>query len=290
MAKIGVVVRPGIEEAAKLACELIAWAAKQRHEILLEQESKAVLGCDAATVASEELVTKADPIVTLGGDGTLIGIARHVRDKSPVLLGVNFGTLGFLTETAPAELFPILEQVLTGKAKIGQRSMLQVECLRGGQPVFSSQAVNDVVIQKGVREKLVDFDMSLNDESLMRIRADGVIVSTPTGSTAYSLSAGGSIVHPSLQVMLITPICPHSLTYRPLIVPTERELRISFPPSASKIFLIVDGQISVPLQSGDELRVRESRHAVRFVQAPHRSYFDILRGKLNWGIANKSEL
>jgi NAD+ kinase len=265
---------------------LIAWARDNKHTVILEQESSRIIDFNGESLPAEKLVTVADPIVTLGGDGTLIGVARYVSGDSPVLLGVNFGNLGFLTEIAPVELFNTLDRVFAGTAQFGERNMLQTDVMRQGKCVFSSQAVNDSVIQKGARDKLLDIDFAVEGEDVMRIRADGLIISTPTGSTAYSLAAGGSIVNPSLSVVLITPICAHSLTLRPLILGLDSVLTARIPAYDGEVVLMVDGQVSFQLITGDVVRVTRARHKVKFVKSPTKSYFDILRTKLNWGIAN----
>jgi NAD+ kinase len=234
-------------------------------------------------IPSPLIAQEADLIVSLGGDGTLIGVARYVRERSPVLLGVNFGTLGFLTEIAPAELFQTLEAYFSNRVEYGTRLMLHVEVVRNREVIFASEAVNDAVVQKGTKSPLISMDFWVNSENVMRLRADGLIVATPTGSTAYSLAAGGSIVFPSLGVYLVTPICPHSLTSRPLILPVDAELSVGIPYREADILLNIDGQVTLELEAHDTVRVIRSKYDVRFVRSPSRSYFDILRGKLNWG-------
>ena len=286
MAKIGLVIRGGVDRAVSLGGKLIAWADERSHSVLMEQETAAVFGKAQDGYPKEQLARVADPIVSLGGDGTLIGVARYAQKPSPVFVGVNFGNLGFLTEIAPAEFFPTLEKVLAGSAVLGKRSMIEASLLRNGRSVFSSQAVNDVVVQKGAIEKLFDIDLAVNGEPLMRLRADGLIVATPTGSTAYSLAAGGSIVYPHLEVLLVTPLSPHSLAVRPLILSLDSELAITVPHQDGNVFLIIDGQVSVPLQGGDLVKVTRSKNVVRFTRSPSKSYFEILRSKLHLGIAN----
>jgi NAD+ kinase len=294
MAKIGLVVKPGINAALKLAKELITWAESNSHKVLVNESNFGLLGdltnaTHVSAVNISNLIANADPIVTLGGDGTLIGIGRYVFEKSPLMIGVNFGALGFLTEISPSELMGILPKVLDGECEYATRSLFLAEVYRGSDKIFSSQAVNDAVVQKGVRDRMLDLDVTVDNEEVMRVRGDGIIVATPTGSTAYSLSAGGPIVHPSLGVAVITPICPHSLTNRPLIVNMESTFKISIPPYDGKVFLTVDGQVSTPLLAGDVLKIEKSSHTVRFVRSQKKTYFGILRTKLNWGIANKSE-
>ncbi|NDC38743.1 MAG: NAD(+)/NADH kinase [Proteobacteria bacterium] len=290
MALIGVVIRPGIPEALALAKELVRWAQKNGHTVLSGDSDtrRVALG---EGVSLQELASKADPIVVLGGDGTLIGVARHVADPSPVFIGVNFGNLGFLTEIAPRQLFTVLESFFSGGLQVGQRSMLEAQLSRPGvpEPIFRSQAVNDAVIQKSARARLFDMDLRVDGEDVIRLRADGLIMATPTGSTAYSLAAGGSIVDPELSAVLITPICPHSLTGRPLVLSLERNILITTPTVEDSVYLIIDGQHSIELKSGDRISIARAKNRVKFAKSPSKSYFEILRTKLNWGVANRSE-
>lgn len=288
MAKIGIVVKAKVRAAKSLANEIVKWAKNNGHDVIIEDGASADLDGDLPHVPARELVKQADPIVTLGGDGTLIGVARYVTTKSsPLIIGVNFGTLGFLTEITPPEVMDVLKEALSGRIKLGERRLLFCEIIRGGETVYTGQAVNDVVVQKGARDRLLDFDLSVNSEEVMHLRADGLIASTPAGSTAYSLAAGGSIVHPSLSVVLITPICPHSLTLRPLILPMDSVVEISMPSFSGNVFVSIDGQEHTDLKEGDIVRLSRAKSVVRFAHAPSRSYFEILRTKLNWGIANK---
>jgi len=289
MATIGLAIRGGIERAKSLGHELFAWAAPRGHTVVCESETAKLLGLSEGGLSAAELAHAADPIVILGGDGTLIGVGRYVDKSSPTLVGVNFGNLGFLTEVTPDELFSTVESVLAGSAAIGTRSMLRAEVWRDEQIIFSSQAVNDAVVQKGARARLLDLDIAVNGEEIMRLRCDGLIAATPTGSTAYSLAAGGSIVHPSLAVMLVTPICAHSLTSRPLILPLESSFSVSVPLYEGRVFLMIDGQDNVELRSGDVVKITKAKNTVKFVKSPRKSYFDILRTKLNWGIRNRPE-
>ncbi len=289
MATIGLVLRPGVDGVRTLACEISDWAKKNNHTLLVEQGSADVLECTCQTVSADELASQADPIVTLGGDGTLIGLGRHVTSPSPLMVGVNFGTLGFLTEVSPQEVFDVLQTAIDGSASVGERIMLRATVSRNGKEVFSCQAVNDAVIQKGSRDALLDLDLHVQGEDVTRLRADGVILATPTGSTAYSLAAGGSIVHPSLDVVLVTPICAHALTSRPFILPLSFEIDVHIPEYGGEVFLSVDGQESCELTPGDVVSVRRSEHSVRFVLSKSKSYFNILRRKLNWGVANQGD-
>ncbi len=287
--KVGLVLRPGVKKAVELGFKVVEWLEKRGLSLLVEQKTARLLGLRTKGVTAEVLANTADPIIVLGGDGTLIGIAHYINKHRPILVGVNFGRLGFLTEIAPAELLGTLEDVLAGKALIGERSMILAEVVRDKRIAFSAQGVNEAVVLKGAHAPLLPLDVSVDGNDVMRLRADGLIVSTATGSTAYSLAAGGSIVYPSLSVVLMTPICPHSLTVRPLILSLDSEIRISIPDYAGSVHLSVDGQISEELKTGDVIQIRRANNVVQFVRSATRNYFEILRAKLNWGIANSEE-
>jgi NAD+ kinase len=287
--RIGLVIRPGNEKILECASELLNWCKQKGIEVLPEQQTAEILKLNERGRSAKELVQVADPIVTLGGDGTLIGVARYVKGASPLFVGVNFGNLGFLTEVRPSELCSVLEEALTDKVACAERVLLYAQVEREGKVIFESQAVNDVVVQKGATSPLPELDLSVNGHDVARIRADGVIFATPTGSTAYSLAAGGSIAHPSLSVILVTPVCPHSLTNRPLILPGSAKIEIELPKFHEQVLVTVDGQVSEPLRSGDIVKVSQAKQTVRFVIYQDQSYFDILRTKLNWGVPNRPD-
>ena len=289
MRTMGLVIRPGVEAAEKVANEVLAWAKARSLGVRIEQHSAVALKSKEKGISAKELVSACDPIVALGGDGTLIGVGRYVGAHSPVLLGVNFGRLGFLTEVAPHELFETLERVLKGEASIGERDLILCEVFRDGKRVFESQAVNDAVVHKGALDGLMDLDIAIGKELVLRLRADGVIVSTPTGSTAYSLACGGPIVHPALSVMIVTPISPHILTVRPFIVSQDSRLSVCLPPYNGQAFLSIDGQVGFELKVGDSIEVARSLHKVKFVHSPSKKYFEILRRKFSWGVGTHDE-
>ena len=289
MTRIGLVIRGGNEKVVARARDLIKWCADRNLELLVDDQTVKSLKLGIPGLSNQEIVEKADPIVTLGGDGTLIGAARFVTGSSPLFVGVNFGNLGFLTEVRPEELFHVLEEALEKKTPSAERRLLLVQLVLNGSVVFESKAVNDALVKNGARAPLPELDLSVDDHDVARIRADGIIISTPTGSTAYSLAAGGSIAHPSVNVMLVTPICPHSLTNRPLILPGSSTIDIDIPNFKDDIYITVDGQVSERLQAGDVVRICQAKQMVRFVISPDKSYFDILRTKLNWGVPNRPD-
>lgn len=287
--RVGLVIRPGNQQIVTCAQKLLTWCAERSIPVDIERQSAQVLQRHEPGFSAKELVDRADPIVTLGGDGTLIGVARYVKGSSPVFVGVNFGNLGFLTEVPPESVLQALEVALQGKVSCAERVLLHVVVEREGKSVFESQAVNDVVVQKGARAPLPELDLVVNGYDVARIRADGIIFATPTGSTAYSLSAGGSIAHPALSVILVTPICPHSLTNRPLILPGSANIELELPKFHEEVLVTIDGQVSEALKPGDMVKVSQAKQTVRFVISEDKSYFDILRTKLNWGVPNRPD-
>ena len=282
---IGLVTRPGLSGVDELSEQIAQFASNHGLKLMVEESSASSLPKLSMhpTAPAQELVDACDCVITMGGDGTLIGVARFARKKNPLFVGVNFGRLGFLTELTPDQLMNTLEGVLKGESQFAERMMLEAKVVRSGSSVFHSQAVNDFVVQKSVSEKLIDIDVSVDGEGVLRVRTDGIIASTPTGSTAYSLSAGGSIAVPTLPIILLTPICPHGLTQRPLILHQDSKVAFSIVQEA-EIYLIVDGQEPFELQKEDLVQINRSANMVKFARSPTLSYFEILRKKLNWGL------
>jgi NAD+ kinase len=224
-----------------------------------------------------------DLVVVLGGDGTLLKAARFYGDQGAPVLGVNLGGLGFLTEIAREE-FPLLfEKILAGDFQTEPRMMLAAEIIRKGEARPSTPFLNDVVINKGALARIIDLETSINNQFLTSYRGDGLIVSTPTGSTAYNLAAGGPILHPALETIIITPICPFALTNRPIIVQDNVVIDIRLGSKAREVWLTFDGQVGYPLEGGDVIRVKKTADSLRLIKSPFKNYFEILRTKLKWG-------
>lgn len=287
MATIGLVIREDLSEALPVANGLLEWAQKEKHQIVFSEKASAQIPKTKGE-SLDIVVKKSNVIVSLGGDGTLLSIAKVAAENGVPVIGVNFGNLGFLTEISPLELISVLKEFFAEHVKYATRYMFRCRVVRENKDILIQDGINDVVIQKGSNDPLIQLDISSNSEALMRLRADGVIVATPTGSTAYSLAAGGSIAFPTLPVMLVTPICPHSLTNRPLILPIEHELVVKIPANRGSLGITVDGLNAIELAEGDSVHVNQSPWTLKLVRSPSRSYFDILRNKLNWGIANRS--
>jgi NAD+ kinase len=286
--RVGLVAKRRLDAAAGVLAELAGWLEGRGVQAVFESETAVLAGRppDRRTVSRDDLPKECDLIVVLGGDGSLIGMAgriAHARVDVPIL-GVNFGSLGFLTEITLPELYPALESVLAGAAQIDERIMLRSRTLREGGVFADRIALNDVVITKGALSRIIDLSVSIGDRPAMRVRADGLIIASPTGSTAYNLAAGGPILHPEVDAMLLTPIAPHMLTNRPIVIPASSEIRVqpAMNGSNEEVFVTFDGQSGHPLQPEDEIRVCRADRPMRLVRASTRNYFDVLRQKLKW--------
>jgi NAD+ kinase len=234
-------------------------------------------------VEDRELAARADLVVVLGGDGTLIYAARMLGGRGVPILGVNLGSLGFMTEIPVEELFSTMEHVLAGRFQVDSRMKLTCRLIRGGRTLIEDEILNDVVINKGALARIADHETSIDGVPITTYKADGVILATPTGSTAYSLSAGGPIVHPSVDCTVLSPICSHALTQRSIVVPADRVIRITLRSETADTYLTLDGQTGHGLQGGDCIEVVRSPNRVNLVRNPKVAYFSILRQKLHWG-------
>jgi NAD+ kinase len=282
MKHIGIVAKRNRPAALALARRLATWLSRRRRTVLLENEAANALRL-LGGVSKQEMMERADLVVVLGGDGTLLSVARHSGPRRVPVLGVNLGGLGFLTDVRPEEAFQAVERVLAGHYRLERRSMLEAAVVRGGRVVRRFQALNDVVINKGALARILDLETSVDGVALCTYKADGLIFSTPTGSTAYSLSAGGAIVEPSVGVLLISPICPHTLTQRPIVLPERARVRVAVCSPDEDVALTIDGQEGMKLATDDVVAVRPAKHRVHLVRSPTHSFFELLRTKLRWG-------
>jgi NAD+ kinase len=282
----GFVIKRSVPKAAKLALEVADWLEKRKCKVVACTESKIFLGKRPKTpsVPKEQLPASCDMVIVFGGDGTFLSIARQMIWKSVPILGVNLGRLGFLTEVKVEEVYETLELVLQGKYQVQERSMLEACVRRQGKELFCLPVLNDVVVGKSAIARVIDFQLRLNGVLVATLKADGLIVSTPTGSTAYALAAGGPILHPKVGGTVIAAICPHSLNVRPLVIPEESTIEIELLQKEGDIMLTLDGQFGYELHLGDVITVTKyKRHAVQVVQSPKRDYFELLRTKLYLG-------
>jgi NAD+ kinase len=283
MNRVAIVSKPNREELKKLMPELIAWLRQRGCEPLLDRESGSYTDA-APAVERTELAQHAPALViVLGGDGTLLAAARIFATAGTPLLSVNLGFLGFLTEVRLAHLYHTLENWYAGCHSLDVRAMLHASLWRQGVEQAGYEALNEVVVSKGDIARMGDFTVELDGKSVASFRADGVIVSTPTGSTAYTLAANGPILTPDVDAMVVTPICPHLLTLRPIVVRGDAALTVRVEGVPDLALLTIDGQQKVELRRGDEIRSCRSRHTVKLVRLGESGFFDALRSKLSWG-------
>jgi NAD+ kinase len=287
--RVGLVAKRNLEAAAGVLAELTGWLEARGVEPVFETQTAALAGLPPGrpTRPREDLPKACDLMVVLGGDGTLIAMAGQIAEAGVTvpILGVNFGNLGFLTEITLTELYESLESILDGDSDIEERMMLRARTLRDGRVYADRLLVNDVVITKAALSRIIDLSVSVGDQKVMQVRADGLIVATPTGSSAYNLAAGGPIVHPALDALLLTPIAPHMLTNRPVVLPTTAPVRVTplMDGTTEEVFVTFDGQSGHPLQPNDVVEIERADAPLRLVRATSRTYFDVLRQKLKWG-------
>jgi NAD+ kinase len=288
VSRVGIVAKWHLREAAPHLVEISEWLESRGVDAVFETSTAALMPPSAARRVADKqaLVAQVGMVLVLGGDGTLLGMADCIGEAEldiPIL-GVNFGSLGFLTEVTLPELYPSLEAALTGGAPVEARLMLRSTAIREGSRFRSHIALNDVVITKAARARMIDLSVWVGDEFVTRVKADGLIVSTPTGSTAYSLAAGGPIVQPSVDAIILTPIAPHTLTNRPLVIPASSTVRVQpLMDERDEVFVTFDGQAGFQLQADDEIRVCRADGQLRLIRPSTRSYFEVLRQKLKWG-------
>jgi len=281
MNTIHVVCKRQKEDATSLAASIIELFG-DNIDVFVDEESARLLKYNKK-LEVEHVGEGANLIVVLGGDGTLLSVARNLKGRDVPILGVNLGGLGFLTEISPEEFPEMLEKVTRGDYNISQRIMIDVTVRRGGNKVFEFAVLNDAVITKDALARIIDIETYVNGEYLTTFKSDGLIFSTPTGSTGYSLAAGGPILYPSMKNIIVTPICPHMLTNRPIILPEKVSIKAVLKSRDEKVVLTLDGQIGFPLEFGDEILIKESSHSVSLVKSSSKGYFEILRTKLKWG-------
>jgi NAD+ kinase len=284
--KIGIIARPRKSNLAKMVPPLLDWLAKRGIAALYDEETAASLPAGSAPGSTREHVAATSQLLlVLGGDGTLLAAARVAALHGIPILPINMGSLGFLTSFTVDELYPALEDTLAGRYTVSERVMLRVDLERDGKIIDTQRVLNEAVINKGALARMIDLELWIDQELVCRYRADGLIVATPTGSTAYSLSAGGPIVHPTVESFVITPICPHTLSDRPVVVRDSACIEMKLLANTESVFLTLDGQKGIVLQATDFVRIVRAQEMLRLIQPLRKSYFEILRGKLKWGEA-----
>jgi len=281
--KVGIVAKPHGTEVRMVVKELLEWLQGKGLEVFFDQDSAALVGRDGEGYRKSELPSQVDLLIVLGGDGTLLSVARLVGVRGVPILGVNLGALGFLTEVPLEELYSTVEEVLGNKYQLSERMMLTAHIHRQGERIAEYSVLNDVVINKGALARIIEMEAYIDSEYVTTYRADGLIISTPTGSTAYSMAAGGPIIYPSLQALVLTPICPHTLTNRPLVIPNWAKIEVVLISEKEDVYLTLDGQVGFALRYRDVVEVKSAEHTIRLIKSSHRSYYEVLRTKLKWG-------
>jgi NAD+ kinase len=277
---VGLVAKYQEPKAAQMVRWLIPWLKKRGKKVCVEN---GLARAGAQSCSKKEMAARADLIVSLGGDGTLLNIAPLVERPEVPILGVNMGGLGFITEVAVDEMEAILTKTLDGDYEVERRMTLEIRVIGKKRRTRKFRVLNDAVITKGARSRIIDLETYVGDDYLCTYRADGLIISTPTGSTAYSLAAAGPILEPTLGAIVLAPICPHTLTNRPIVVPSNAAIRVTLRSFGDTVILIPDGQPGVRLNNGDQVEARDYGMPVSLIKIPSRSYYEILREKLKWG-------
>ncbi|MGB7069296.1 MAG: NAD(+)/NADH kinase [Pyrinomonadaceae bacterium] len=280
---VGVIVKPNHDEARHTAEELSGWLEQRGMSVIRVGGEERSGDGDGSIVSEPEMLSTAELIVVLGGDGTMISTARLIGDAEVLVLGINYGSLGYLTDFRIEEMFPALEAIFAGEYEIDRRVMLRAEHWRDDKNLFRGRVLNDVVINKAALARIIEIEVYLDGLYVNSFRADGLIISTPTGSTAYNLSAGGPIIYPSMNAVVLTPICPFTLTNRPIVVPDDAEIVLKLDNENEGVVLTLDGQIGHPMEAKDRVMIGKSKTTFNLLQPPNRNYFDVLRNKLKWG-------
>jgi len=278
----GIITKRNKPEALSLARDIVGWLSARGVKVFVEKEVAEQIG-HPDHIDRDGIPSRADLLIVLGGDGTLLSVARLSGVESIPVLGINLGGLGFLTEISKEETFPVLEKIIAGDFETEQRLMLKATILRQGEIIGESTVLNDIVINKGVLARIIDMETYIDGAYLTTFKADGLILATPTGSTAYSLAAGGPIVYPSLNSIIVNPICPHTITNRPLVVHDTATVKIILKTANQNVHITLDGQVGMPLQGGDVVEAHKAPGHIQLIRSPYKTYFELLRTKLRWG-------
>ena len=282
MQTIGIVIKRNNTKALEVGIKLVSWLQKRGIKTVFDEELALAIPGSQST-KKPDIPRRAEVIVVLGGDGTLLSVARLVNNHEVPILGVNLGSLGFLTAITLNELYTVMADILKNRFRVSKRMMLIAQVYRQGKMISSYTVLNDLVINKGALARIIELETTIDQGYLTTFKADGLILSTPTGSTGYSLSAGGPIVYPTLDSIIISPICPHTLTNRPLLVPPKAGIEIVLVSEDGDVSLTMDGQIGFALQQHDRISITKADHAIKLITSPTKTYFEVLRTKLKWG-------
>ena len=280
--KIGVFCKPKAPSATDILGRLIPWLRKQNYYVFLDEGTAAIIN-ETSSHEKKEIFQQADLLIALGGDGTLLSVARVAHPHNIPILAVNLGSLGFLAEISIDELYPTLENILAGKFEIENRMLLNACIWRNGEKVEDHNVLNDVVINKGAVARVINLQVLVNGQYMTSYRADGLIIATPTGSTAYSLSAGGPIIHPSMHTLVLSPICPFTLTNRSILIPDQSVIQVKLAAEYDDVRVTLDGQEGYDMRAGDILEIKKTKTSLQLIRGPNKNYYQILRDKLHWG-------
>ena len=283
--KIGVFCKPKAPSATDILGRLIPWLRKQNYYIFLDTSTAAIIN-ETSSYERREISQQADLLIVLGGDGTLLSVARAAHPHNIPILAVNLGSLGFLAEISIDELYPTLENILAGKFEIENRMLLNACIWRNGEKVEDHNVLNDVVINKGAVARVINLQVLVDGQYMTSYRADGLIIATPTGSTAYSLSAGGPIIHPSMHTLVLSPICPFTLTNRSILIPDQSIIQVKLAAEYDDVRVTLDGQEGYDMRAGDILEIKKTKTSLQLIRGPNKNYYQILRDKLHWGSQN----
>jgi NAD+ kinase len=282
---IGIISRPRRSNLVEVVPPLLEWLKEHGVPAVYDTETATALKNGSLGKSRQQVAEESDLLLVLGGDGTILATAREATPRGIPILPINMGSLGFLTSFMAEELYPALEAVLEGRTTVDERVLLQVERVHNDEVLTHQWVLNEAVVHKGTLARMIELELYIDGSFVCRYRADGLIVATPTGSTAYSMSAGGPIVHPAVESILITPICPHTLSDRPVVVPDTSLIELRVADNSDSVFLTLDGQTGVPMAVGDRVKIGRAAERLKLIQPPNKSYFEILRSKLKWGEA-----
>jgi NAD+ kinase len=284
--KVGIISRPRRSNLEAVVPPLVRWLEQRGLQLAYDEETAGVLhNAPSRGCSREQVADKSELLIVLGGDGTLLAAARVAAPHGIPILPINMGSLGFLTSFTVDELYPALEETLAGRYEVSERVRLHAELVRDGNVIESQSVLNEVVVNKGTLARMIELELAIDGEFVCRYRADGLIVASPTGSTAYSLSAGGPIVHPNVESFIVTPICPHTLSDRPVVVRDSSKIVLTLAGNTESVFLTLDGQKGIPMLEKDCVHISRAKELLKLIQPPKKTYFDILRSTLKWGEA-----
>lgn len=282
MKKIGIIAKTQRSYPIKVVLDLIQWLKNKKIEVFFDKETAAAIELES-NYKKSDVISKIDLLIVLGGDGTFLSAARLVGGNSVPIMGINLGSLGFLTEVTREEIYPVLSRVLKGDFETEERLLLDIKVLRKGEKIAEHKILNDVVVNKGALARIIDLEVKINNKYVTSYRSDGLIISTPTGSTAYSLAAGGPIVYPSLRALILSPICPFNLTNRPIVIPDDVTIEVKLSTDYEDVHITLDGQVGLGMQYKDVLSITRSPEGIKLIKVPEKNHYEILRKKLKWG-------